>query len=103
MNVESLESIKDDKSKSLATLLQKTLKEHTALCKENTKNQRDYLKTVVEDLKERENNEHISINQLMHREQSRSDFFLIQNETKKKRSKGIRVLHISDPIQKTHG
>jgi hypothetical protein len=78
MNTESLKRIRDN-TLSISRALAKALEEHRKLCKENNNNRKEYLKKVMDDLKERNNTGHISVKQLIQREDSRNNFRKIRN------------------------
>jgi hypothetical protein len=55
---------------------------------------------MVDDIKERDNSGNITRKQLMHREQNKAAFRIIQNVIGEKYSKGIKHLDIPDEVNK---
>jgi mannitol/fructose-specific phosphotransferase system IIA component len=70
MDSNSIPILKNNKP-HVTSALQYAINEHNILVKDNNDDRQNYLSTIVEDLKEQNNNEHITVQQLMHREQSR--------------------------------
>jgi hypothetical protein len=62
----------------------------------NHADRQEYLQRTVDKLRQRNNSQHITVNQLKHREQSRQDFGIIKKAMKPSRSKGIQFLDIPD-------
>jgi hypothetical protein len=83
-----------ENKRSLTAALVHATNEHKNLCKENTKNRKEYLTQRVQDLNERDTKGHTTIKQIMNREENRQDYKIIRNTLKPKWSKGIRYLDV---------
>jgi hypothetical protein len=94
MNTESLKMIRDN-TLSISRALAKALEDRRKLCKENNNNRKEYLEKVMNDLKERNNTGHISVKQLIQREDSRNDFRKIRNVIKPNKNSGIKFLDVA--------
>jgi hypothetical protein len=95
MDNDSIVIMKDNK-KSISSALTHAITEHNKLCRMNHKDRKEYLQTIVDDLKKRNLKEHITVKKLMQREQCRHDFKVIRNAIKMKQSSGIN--HLDIPI-----
>jgi hypothetical protein len=84
------------RSKTLSATFKQALKEHAALTKTNVQDRQIYLQSLVNDLKLRNNSQHITVKQLQHREKARIDFGVIKKAMKPRISKGIQYLDIPD-------
>jgi hypothetical protein len=95
----------DDNSKTILrnnkkhheAALKQAIKDHNQLCKLNATNRREYLEQMVEDLRERNNSEHVTIRQILQRENSRNDFYKIKQTLNPILSKGIQ--HLDIPVE----
>jgi hypothetical protein len=92
MDAVGLDKLFENKKK-LTKSLRHALREHKELTKHNYKDRQRYLEYKIEELKERNNNDHITIK----REENRNDFKIIKKTLKGDRSKGIKHLDIPDP------
>jgi hypothetical protein len=84
------------RTKTISATFKQALKEHAELTKTNEKERQEYLQSLVDDLKKRNNSQHITVKQLLHREKSRIDFGVIKKAMKPRTSKGIQYLDIPD-------
>jgi hypothetical protein len=82
---------------SLSSAIKRALENHQKLCDNNHKNRQEYLQSIVDDLKTRNNTGHTSVTQLKQREKSRNDYRVIRNALKPNKSKGINYLDIPNP------
>jgi hypothetical protein len=99
MSTESSRLI-DHNKKSLTAAKAHEIKKHKLLCKDNVRNRREYLQKTMEDMNNRDNKSETTIKQLMSREQNRSDFKIIKNVMRSKKSKGIKYLDVPDSNNK---
>jgi hypothetical protein len=95
MDTSSREMIRK-RTKTLSATFKQALKEHAALTKTNERDRQDYIKSLVDDLKQRNNSQHITVKQIQHRERSRTDFGVKKKAMKPRTSKGIQYLDIPD-------
>jgi phage tail tape-measure protein len=89
MDIKSIRKLHANK-KTISGALTQAFEEHKKLCKENKTNRKEYLEKVMADLKERNNQGHISVKQLIQREDSRYDFKKIREIIKPNRVSGIK-------------
>jgi bifunctional N-acetylglucosamine-1-phosphate-uridyltransferase/glucosamine-1-phosphate-acetyltransferase GlmU-like protein len=82
------------KKVSFTRALEEALAEHQTLCKNDNKNREEYLQLIVNDLKQRNNQGHISVSQLIARESSWYNYKIIREAIKSSRSKGIRFIDV---------
>jgi hypothetical protein len=83
---------------SMKLALKNALKNHSRLVNDSVKLRREYLLQRLKDLTEREEKSRTTpLKQLLHREQTRSDFAYIKTVFKANKSKGIRYIEVPDP------
>jgi hypothetical protein len=82
---------------NLETSLNTAIREHNIICKDNAKDRSEYLEQFIEDLRERNNSEHVTIKQILHRENSKNDFRTIKQILKPSTSKGVN--HLDIPVK----
>jgi hypothetical protein len=95
MSTESINMITNNKKHWRAALRQE-LKNHKVLCKNNHEQRDKYLQKIIDDLKERDDNCHVTVKQLKYREQNRHDFQIIKKVLKGQRSQGIQYLDVPE-------
>jgi hypothetical protein len=64
----------------------------------NYADRQEYLQNLVDDLKLRNNSQHITVRQIQHREKTREDFGIIKKAMKPRSSKGIQYLDVPDNL-----
>jgi hypothetical protein len=90
MEDNSIEIISSNEN-PLSSAMKDALKHHQELCADNTKNRNKYMQGIVNDLKDRNNAGHASVNELLKQEKCIHNFEVIRNSLKPNKSKGINI------------
>jgi hypothetical protein len=86
-------------TKQLEASFNQEIKDHNTICKNNNIDRTEYLENLIEDLRERNSSEHVTIKQILHREKSRNDFRTIKQTINPRISKGVQ--HLDIPVEGT--
>jgi hypothetical protein len=76
--------------------LRDAIKLHKIILQENHKNREKYLKQLIEDLNKRDPDKKESLKNLIHREQAKRDYGVIQQTYKKGKEMGIKHIEVRD-------
>jgi hypothetical protein len=84
-------------TKHLEASFNHSIKVHNTICKNNNIDCSEYLENLIEDLRERNSLEHVTIKQILHREKSRNDFRTIKQTLNPRIFKGVQ--HLDIPVE----